>query len=79
MSVYVDFPLWKFGRMVMCHMMADTIEELHDMAERLGLRRAWFQNGKHPHYDICKAKRAEAVRLGAKEVTTKELLRKKPC
>lgn len=48
----------------MCHMLADTVEELHAMADRLGLLREWFQTHP-PHYDICKASRAKAISYGA--------------
>ena len=68
MSVYVDRNRAKLGRMVMCHMLADTRAELHAMAERLGLRREWFQDcppSSAPHYDISLTKRAAALRLGA--------------
>ncbi|MGC3968926.1 MAG: DUF4031 domain-containing protein [Pirellulales bacterium] len=68
MGVYVDDYEGRFGRMVMCHMMADTLAELHEFAQRLGLRRDWFQNGSAPHYDLSKEKRAEALALGAIEV-----------
>ncbi len=73
--VYVDDMNASYGRMVMCHMMADTIEELHEMAAALGLERAWFQPLSRPHYDVSKTRKAEAVRLGAVEVTQKELVR----
>lgn len=54
--------------MVMCHMIADTLDELHAMADRIGIRRKWFQSqSSTPHYDICKAKRALAVKAGAVE------------
>ena len=50
--------------------MADTPEELHEFASRLGLQRSWFQNHpRHPHYDLTENKRREAVSLGAIEVT----------
>lgn len=73
MSVYVDEAVWPFGRMIMCHMMADTEDELHAMADALGLRREWFQGD---HYDISKGKRREAVKLGALEVSSVELVRR---
>jgi hypothetical protein len=72
-TVYVDKPRHKLGRMTMCHLVADTLPELHAMADTLGLRRAWFQDHGFPHYDICKAKRAEAIRLGAQEIGLHEL------
>jgi len=60
----------------MCHMVADTLIELHEMADLIGVARKWFQNhGKYPHYDICKSKRALAVTNGAVEVDRRELVR----
>lgn len=68
MTVYVDGMRAAYGRMKMCHMVADTPAELHAMAAKLGVRR-WFQNdASTPHYDICLSKRAEAVKLGAVEI-----------
>lgn len=48
MTVYVDdlaryptkIPCFRLGS---CHMMADTLDELHAMAVKIGLKRAWFQ------------------------------------
>ena len=67
MSVYVDSAFASYGRMKMCHMLADTSDELHSMADQIGVARRWIQ---HPgtekeHYDICKAARTKAIRLGA--------------
>lgn len=68
MSVYVDQADIPFRRMIMSHMVADTLDELHAMAASLGLRRAWFQPFSFPHYDVAKAVRADAVSRGAIEV-----------
>jgi Protein of unknown function (DUF4031) len=70
MTVYVDDMRAKFGRMVMCHMIADTEEELHAMADRIGVARRWYQGD---HYDISLGKRALAVAGGAVETTWKAL------
>lgn len=51
-----------------CHMFADSLEELHEFAERIGMRRAWFQNKKLPHYDLTANRRQLALRNGAIEV-----------
>ena len=77
MTVYVDDMQTSFGRLVMCHMMADTLDELHQMADRIGVERRWFQGPlKHrrPHYDIAMSKRALAIKFGAKEVTGYEMM-----
>ncbi len=70
MTVYVDTMRAPFGRMVMCHMLADTDDELHAMADRIGVSRRWHQNpgSSHSHYDICLSKRALALAAGAVEI-----------
>lgn len=78
MSVYVDDMEAQFGRLVMCHMIADSTEELLAMADAIGVQRRWIQ---HPgtyreHFDIAKSKRAAAVKLGAVEITQRELATK---
>ena len=58
----------------MCHMLADTTEELLEMADRIGVARKWIQNaGTHSeHFDISLSKRKLAVAAGAKEITMRE-------
>jgi hypothetical protein len=74
MTVYVDdmykYPLGQFRRMKMSHMVADTEEELHKMAEKIGVARKWYQKD---HYDVCIAMRKKAVEEGASEITLREL------
>jgi hypothetical protein len=65
----------KFGRMVMCHMVADTTAELVAMAQRIGVSIVWIQNAgtSREHFDVCKSARARAVAAGAQEITMMEL------
>jgi hypothetical protein len=59
-----------------CHLTADTLEELHAFAARLGLRRSWFQDHPRlPHYDLTKSRREQALQLGAVFVGAREQIR----
>jgi len=72
--VLVDTPLHHYRGMIMCHMLSKNLEKLHQMADRIGVSRRWFQEKGTPHYDICKTKRALALKLGAVEATKKEVV-----
>ncbi|AOO80742.1 DUF4031 domain-containing protein [Bosea vaviloviae] len=76
MTVYVDDARHQFGRMIMCHMWADSLEELLEMASRIGLDSNWIQG--HPtlsegkarkaswlHFDISLTMKAMALLAGA--------------
>lgn len=78
MTCYVDQPIFPFGRMMMCHLWADSLDELLAMVDRIGVDRKWIQGhpdlsfGKHRnaswvHFDIAKGKRALAIQAGALE------------
>ena len=41
MTVYVDDMRAAFRGHIMCHMIADTEDELHEMAARIGIERRW--------------------------------------
>ena len=75
MAVYVDPAQHPYGRMLMCHMMADTTEELLAMADKIGVARKWLQKAGsvYEHFDISKGKRDAAVQAGAVEVTSRDL------
>lgn len=77
MAVYVDNWQAPFGRMIMCHMMADTTDELLAMADKIGVQRKWIQKAgtRWEHFDICLSKREQAIALGAVEVSAKDLAR----
>lgn len=69
MTVYVDDMRARFRDCIMCHMIADTEEELHAMAERIGIARRWYQGD---HYDVSLERRALAVTYGAREITWRQ-------
>lgn len=74
MTVYVDdmyrYPMGRFGRMKMSHMIADTEAELHAMADKIGLDRRWYQGD---HYDVSMTLRDYAGAFGVVYVTMKQL------
>ncbi len=68
MTVYVDRPLWRFAGRKWCHLLADSPEELHGFAARLGITRLSYQGPPKtsaPHYDITGLERSRALALGA--------------
>ncbi len=76
MAVYVDDVRHRFGNMVMCHLWADTDDELLAMVDKIGVQRKWIQGhktlsfGKHRdaswvHFDIALSKKALAIAAGA--------------
>lgn len=81
--VYIDDAYKQYKGYTMCHLVADTEEELHNFALTIGLKREWYQckPNKIPHYDVSLLKRALAVQRGAKEITQKQLIKiaKKYC
>lgn len=74
MTVYVDelpdgWGKWSGGG----HMLASDIDELHALAERIGLRRAWFQDRTFAHYDLTRSKRVAALAAGAVAIEVGEI------
>mgnify|MGYP003516645513 CR=1 FL=1 len=82
MPVYVD-PEMTWPTKIKCfkngssHLFADTEDELHAMAKRLGLKREWFQDASvFHHYDLSPAKRILAVKLGVIELERNDAVMK---
>ena len=68
MTVYVDDVRHQFGRMVMCHLWADSLDELLAMADRIGVQRKWLQQppkASWVHFDISLGMKAKALAAGA--------------
>jgi hypothetical protein len=68
MTVYVDDVRHNFGRMVMCHMWADTEEELFAMVDKIGVQRKRIQRPPEAswvHFDISIGKKRQAIKFGA--------------
>lgn len=68
MAVYVDNVKVRWRGKQWCHLVADTIEELHEFAFQLGLQKHWFQHSaSYPHYDVTVEARQKALSIGAIE------------
>ena len=77
MALYVDNMRAPYGRMVMCHMMADSTDELLRAATALGLQHKWLQKAgtPHEHFDVSLGKRQMAVELlGAQVIGMREIV-----
>lgn len=60
------------------HLITDgDLEELHEFAESIGLKRKWFQNKtRRPHYDLVAVIKVKmAVKSGAKLITPQDVVR----
>ena len=78
MACYVDtvrsYPNAGLRFTEFCHLLADTRDELHDMADALGIPRRFFQ--EHPwrwHHDLPEHLRPRAIDLGAVEMDIHEV------
>jgi hypothetical protein len=78
MAVYVDNFKAKYRGMIMCHMIADTQQELLEMADKIGVQRKWIQDygTNREHFDVCLAKKQKAIEFGAIEIGFRELATK---
>lgn len=74
MTVLVDPAVWPWRDRRWAHLVSDeSYEELHAMAEAIGLPRRAFQGD---HYDVPSHYRDCAIALGAVPVSSRELIRR---
>ncbi len=82
MTVYVDHAaipatIGGYRPAKWSHLMADTVEELHEFAVKIGLRREWFQDHpRFPHYDVTESRRKIALANGAIPESTREAIKR---
>ncbi|MFM9368219.1 DUF4031 domain-containing protein [Streptomyces sp. Da 82-17] len=73
MTVYIDPPTWPGHGRLWSHMVSDvSYDELHAFAEQVGCPRRAFERD---HYDVPSHRYADAVRAGAVEVSSREIVR----
>lgn len=89
MTVYVD-PLHSFVKVLSKAVISkrgpmwsnlasdtDDLKDLHDLADKIGLQRAWFRyQNAVPVYYVTPEMRLRAVENGAQEISTAELIQK---
>ena len=78
--VYIDDARIPWRGRQWSHLVADTADELHAAAERLGLRREWAQDrGRTLHYDLPEELRQAAIDIGVAEpVGWRDIARRRP-
>ncbi|HIE1649692.1 TPA: DUF4031 domain-containing protein [Burkholderia cenocepacia] len=75
MAVYVDNARIAWRGRQWCHLVADSLDELHRFAKSLGLRRGWFQaQASLPHYDVTVEVRDVALSRGAMQADRRTLV-----
>jgi hypothetical protein len=75
MSVYIDQARNAYRRMVMGHMVADSVLDLFEMAQAIGMHSGWFQPRSFPHFDVSLTRRDLARARGALDVDRREIVR----
>jgi hypothetical protein len=74
--IYVDQLVFqkKNGKKLYCHMLADSIDELHAFACLIGRKRCWFHKSSYLHYDLDVVFRDLAIQAGAIEIDSKDIV-----
>jgi hypothetical protein len=73
--ILVGTKQYKLGRMIMSHMAADNLQELFEMAQKIGVDERHFQNKPgRPHFDICQTKKELAIKQGAQLVHDSQII-----
>jgi hypothetical protein len=77
-TVYVDDAFIPYRGMLMSHMIADTPEELREMAQKIGVAQRHIQYPGTPreHFDVCRTMRARAIANDAMAISQRALLDK---
>lgn len=76
MAIYVDNVRVPHMGKLWCHLVADTLDELHHFAKRLEVpRRGFHYDASYPHYDITIELREMALQLGAIAGNRRDIIR----
>lgn len=70
--ILIDAAIWPAHGRLWCHVVSDTtLEELHAFAKDMGIPDRGFEGD---HYDLPDEMRERALQLGAREVSSRELV-----
>lgn len=71
--MYVDNAFVERRGRYWCHLIADSVEELHEFATSFGLSKHAFHRGARiPHYDITAPQRQQVLARGVRAVTVRQ-------
>ncbi len=77
MTAYCDDPDWLRDGEASGHLLADSLDELHAVAEKIQLTRHYFMGGcLTPHYQLPARMYALAAEAGVERLSRKDFLRK---
>ena len=73
--IYIDKAFIPYRGMKMCHMLADSSNELLSFSEQIGLKKTWLQykNTYKEHFDISEPYRKIAIEKGAIVVERRQI------
>ena len=75
MAIYVVRSSVSFKGRKWCHLMADTLEELHAFAQQMGIdARLFHRDASYPHYDITLEMRSMVIAHGAVDADRKMII-----
>lgn len=75
MAIYVDFMQIEFKGYKWCHMLADSLQELHEFAAYIEIdKRLFHRNASYPHYDVTVQMREIALKHGAIPANRKKII-----
>lgn len=73
--VYVDDAFVESRGRRWCHLLADSVEELHAFAVEMGLSKyAFHRAARIPHYDITASQRQQVLKRGVLPVTVRQAI-----
>ncbi|MGP5100298.1 DUF4031 domain-containing protein [Psychrobacter celer] len=75
MAIYVDFMQIEFKGYKWCHMLADSLQELHEFAALIEINtRLFHRDASYPHYDVTVQMRKKAIEYGAIPASRKKII-----